>query len=40
MYLNYNNFTRLNNKGTKENRLKVSELLRIDAEDAEEAALL
>ena len=40
MYLNYNNFKRLNNQDTKENHLKVSELLRIDAEDVEEAALL
>ena len=40
MYLNYNNFTRLNNQDTKENRLKFSELPSIDAEDAEEAALL
>ena len=28
MNLNYNNFIRLNNQNTKENRLKVSELMR------------
>ena len=28
MNLNYNNFIRLNNQNTKENRLKVSEMMR------------